>query len=410
MKRAPVGRGFAIAVLCALVLSPGAAQAQESEARESSAQSGRAETDVGAIYARLRPSFVVIRCLGERFGTAFAFGRRGRLATARHVVDCPRGLAAELADGTQVDVRVIAMGDEHDLALLEIEGPRAELVPPLEPRRDPLPMGADVMSVGFPVGPEADGPHDFAVTRGVLALRTSSRLVHDALISPGSSGGPVLDEEGRVVGMSVAVPRGSSVALAVPVAELSRLHRETRADADDPRSIFELGLDAGIDYAFADVYPFHFLGLDVALHAAAFDQLIATLRGIALVRFPRTLEDGGVLIEGTRFAGELDLGYRLRIDRFPLIFELAGGISLGNDHVSEARQELMLVDPSCDPARERCEVRIFGVRTDHNDLLVRPLLTLRVRLGPLSVAYTALFDVERVAASAHRFSLRVGIF
>lgn len=394
-----MGRLAAVLIACALSCSTAHAQDASTEA-----------IDVGALYERLRPSFVVIRCMGERYGTAFGFGQRGRVATARHVVDCPRSLAAELADGSIVPVRVVAMSDAHDLALLELVGPRARVVPPLEAGTGELPIGADVMSVGFPIGPEADGPHELAVTRGVLAQRTPDRLVHDALISPGSSGGPVIDREGRVIGVSVAVPRGSSVALAVPAEHLVALHRDTPRDAGDPRDPFDFGLDVGVMYAFADVHPFHFIGLEVGLSASVFDQIVATLRGVALIRFPQTLEEGGVLIEGTRFAGELDLGYRLRIDRFPLVFELAGGISIGNDRVSEARQELMLVDPSCDPATERCAIRLFGVRTERDDLLARPLVTLRVSLGPLTLSYAALFDVERVEATAHRFTLRLGIF
>lgn len=393
--------GRLAAVLIASALSCSTARAQDAPVEE---------MDVGAIYERLRPSFVVIRCMGERYGTGFGFGLRGRVATARHVVDCPRALAAELADGTIVPVRVVAMSEAHDLALLEITGPRATVVPPIEPADDEPRIGADVMSVGFPVGPEGDGPHELAVTRGIVGQRTESRLVHDALISPGSSGGPVLDREGRVIGVSVAVPRGSSVALAVPVEHLSELHRETRRDAGDPRDPFDFVLDVGIIYAFTDAHPFHFTGVEVGLSTVAYDQVVATLRGVALIRFPQTLEEGGVLIEGSRFAGELDLGYRLRLDRFPLVFELAAGFSMGNDRVSEARQELMLVDPSCDPALERCAIRIFGVRTERDHLLARPLVALRVSLGPLTLSYTALFDVERIVATEHRFTLRLGIF
>lgn len=395
---------IASAALIACALSCGLARAQEPTPH------AEPDIDVGALYARLRPSFVVIRCMGERFGTGFGFGLRGRVATARHVVDCPRSLAAELADGSLVAVRVVAMSDTHDLALLELVGPRARLVPPLEVSTTEAAVGDDVMSVGFPVGPEGDGPHDLAVTRGVLAQRTGDRVIHDALISPGSSGGPVLDREGHVIAVSVAVPSGSSVALAVPIELLRELHRETPRDAGDPRDVFDFGLDVGVLYAFADVHPFHFIGLEVGLSASVFDQIVATLRGVALIRFPQTLEEGGVLIEGTRFAGEVDFGYRLRIDRFPLVFELAAGLSIGNERVSEARQELMLVDPSCDPAIERCAIRLFGVRTERDELLARPLLTLRVTLGPLTLAYAALFDVERVEATEHRFTLRLGIF
>ncbi len=366
--------------------------------------------DVDALYRTLRPSFVVVRCMGERFGTGFGIGRAGRIATARHVVACARGLAVELRDGTLLEVRVAAMASEHDVALLEIIGPRAAEVPPLPVREEPAVIGEEVISVGFPVGPEENGPHELAVSRGIVGQRTDDRIVHDALISPGSSGGPLLDGEGRAIGLSFAVPRGSAMALAVPISHLSRLHRVTPENASDPRDPFRFGFDVGLLYEVEDVVPFHFAGIILSLWASAFDQFVATLNAVALGRFPRTLEDGGVLVEGNRFAGELDLGYRLRIDNFPLVFELAGGISIASDHVDRTRYELSVDDPTCDPSATRCPVSLFGVRTGDTSVLARPLLTLRISLGPVMVAYTALFDVERIEATAHRVTLRVGIF
>lgn len=366
------------------------------------------DIDVGRLYRELRSSFVVIRCSGERYGTGFGFGRVGRVATARHVVDCPRNLAAELEDGTVASVRVVAVSEEHDLALLELEGGAATRVPPLIASEETPPIGEQVVSVGFPVGPETDGPHELAVTRGIVAQRTANRIVHDALVSPGSSGGPVLDRGGRVVGVTFAVPRGSSVALAVPVDALLELSRTTAREAGDPRSPLRFAFDVGLDYEVADVQPFHFAGAELALSMSILDQAIVTLRAIALLRLPRT--DDGVRREGARFAAELDAGYRLRLDGFPVLFELAGGLSMGNDHVDLVRQELMLEDPSCDPATGPCAVRIVEVGTGEDHLLARPLLTLRATLGPLTLAYTVLFDVERVEATAHRVTLRLGLF
>lgn len=377
---------------------------ERGEAREETAP----RIDVGRLYRELRSSFVVIRCSGERYGTGFGFGRVGRVATARHVVDCPRGLAAELSDGTLAGVRVVAVSEEHDLALLELEGRAATRVPPLVASDEVPPVGADVMSVGFPVGPETDGPHELAVTHGIVAQRTANRMVHDALVSPGSSGGPVLDRRGRVVGLTFAVPRGSSVALAVPVDALVELSRATAREAGDPRSPLRFAFDVGLDYEVAGVQPFHFAGAELALSMSVIDQIIVTLRAIALLRLPRT--DDGVRREGARFAAELDAGYRLRVEGFPVLFELAGGLSMGNDHVDLVRQELMLEDPRCDPATSSCAVRIVETSTGEDHLLARPLLTLRATLGPLTLAYTVLFDVERIEATAHRVTLRLGLF
>ncbi len=384
--------------------------AQEAEAPVApSAPIQEGAIDAGRLYRELRASFVVIRCMGERYGSGFGFGRVGRIATARHVVDCARNLVVELADGTIVAARVVAIAEQHDLALIEIDGDASTRVPPLVAREEPPEVGEPVMSVGFPVGPETNGPHELAVTTGIVAQRTENRIVHSALVSPGSSGGPVLDREGRVIGVSYAVPRGSAVALAEPVAPLVDLSAETPEAAGDVRDALRFAFDFGLAYELAGGQPFHFLGALLSLSMSVFDQLVATLRVVGLARFPATVP-AGTRLEGARFAAELDAGYRLRIDGFPLHFELAGGISIGNDHVVEVRQELMLDDPTCDPATEPCGVTITERSTTRDDVLARPLLTLRISLGLLTAAYTVLFDVEHIESTAHRVSLHIELF
>ena len=58
----------------------------------------------------------------------------------------------------------------------------------------------------------------------------------------------------------------------------------------------------------------------------------------------------------------------------------------------------------------RCDVRTFAVQREIDQVLSRPLATLRVMYGPLTLEYTVLFDVEHVEQTAHRVTLRLGIF
>jgi hypothetical protein len=362
--------------------------------------------ETGAVYARLRPSFVVLRCMGQRYGTGFGFGRPGRVATAAHVVQCPREITAELADGTLIGARVVAMGD-LDIALLELVGPRAAEVLPLEVRDEPLPVGAEVIAVGFPIGPDEDGPNDHTISRGILGQRTRGRLIHDAAISPGSSGGPVLDHEGRVVGLDYAIPGGGGqVALAVPIEHVLALHRSTPANTGDPRDPFEIGVELGLDYAGTDDFTSHLLGAEIAGWVSAFDQIVGTARVLILGRFASVVEDG-TISSGLRWAAEVDLAYRLRLDWLPFAFELAGGFSLGFDTLTTTTDEIMLEDPSCDPATQRCAIRRFSTTTTTDRWLPRPLLAIRISLSPFIIGYSAVFDVDEVARAEHRFTLRI---
>jgi polysaccharide biosynthesis/export protein len=54
------------------------------------------------------------------------------------------------------------------------------------------------------------------------------------------------------------------------------------------------------------------------------------------------------------------------------------------------------------------ELLLHGNARD--DVLTRPLLTLRVAWGPVTLAYTVLFDIQRIEWTAHRVTLRVGLF
>ncbi len=109
-----------------------------------------------------------------------------------------------LKDGTELVARLVETSDEQDLALLKLEGYRTPFL-----RLDattPLSQGARVFAIGNPLGMQA------AVSSGVVTQIAPEHLYTDAQILPGSSGGPLILENGAVIGISVArrVAAGSS--------------------------------------------------------------------------------------------------------------------------------------------------------------------------------------------------------
>jgi hypothetical protein len=134
-------------------------------------------------------------------GTAFAVGDGTLLVTARHVVEGARSVRVRLShyDDDAVEVLEVAAVDAaHDLALLKLAAP----LPPLVVSPDPAPpAGSPVLAIGNPHG------LGVAFTDGIVSrvhddLDGIVVVQHSAPISPGNSGGPLLDAQGRVIGVN----------------------------------------------------------------------------------------------------------------------------------------------------------------------------------------------------------------
>ena len=132
-------------------------------------------------------------------GTGFVIARDGLIATNAHVVaGCAR---LSLADGTPL--AVLAIDPRRDLALLRA----TRDFPVALPLRaeTPAELGESVLILGYPFGQTLGT--GLTVTNGIVTGMTGlggdrRRFQTNAAIQPGSSGGPVLDEQGRVIGIA----------------------------------------------------------------------------------------------------------------------------------------------------------------------------------------------------------------
>ena len=157
----------------------------------------------------------------ERIGTAVVIAE-DRLLTAAHVIDAAAGTPANLiiAD-TMVSFEVIAIDRRRDLALLAAELPDG-VSAIVWGDGDALARGQDVIALGFPIGLTS-----VSLTKGVVSsplqpYQGATFVQTDAAINPGNSGGPLVDEQGRMVGISVAKIAQvdvDAVGFAVPVAD-----------------------------------------------------------------------------------------------------------------------------------------------------------------------------------------------
>jgi serine protease Do len=154
---------------------------------------------------------------GESLGSGFVV-EEGLVITNQHVVANATEILVTDYRGNVFQAQVVGADANIDLALLRVDGLTA---PPVElGSAVGLRVGEDVFAVGNPLG------HGHTVTRGILSARSrelgrdsfDAFLQTDAAINPGSSGGPLFDADGKVIGVNTAVDgRGESLGFAMPV-------------------------------------------------------------------------------------------------------------------------------------------------------------------------------------------------
>lgn len=154
-------------------------------------------------------------------GSGF-FVRPNVVATNLHVVrGTTRGTARIVGSSQRLSISgIVALDSVADLALLQVSGATAPALSLGDSRG--LAVGDVVYAVGNPEGLE--GTFSQGIVSGIRRIRSDTLLQITAPISPGSSGGPILDSSGAVVGVAVATfTEGQNLNFAVPSAALSLL-------------------------------------------------------------------------------------------------------------------------------------------------------------------------------------------
>lgn len=135
-------------------------------------------------------------------GTGFAIGNAFTIATAHHVIQGAQHISLTCGNGAETRATIAAVDQPNDLAILKIEHPSANYLE-LAPERS-LRVGQKVFTLGFPV-PDVLGT-SVKYTEGVVSslsgLRDAASILQITVpVQPGNSGGPLIDEQGRVVGV-----------------------------------------------------------------------------------------------------------------------------------------------------------------------------------------------------------------
>ncbi len=161
-------------------------------------------------------------------GSGFIISEEGLVLTNHHVVEKSRGVEVFLSDGRNFKGSVVATDKFSDLALIRIE---ASNLKPLElGDSESLKVGQLVFAIGSPLGIWGEP----TVTMGVVSAKNRSiktkygiiegLIQTDAAVNPGNSGGPLVDLEGKAVGVvSAMLPYARGIGFAIPISYVKKM-------------------------------------------------------------------------------------------------------------------------------------------------------------------------------------------
>jgi serine protease Do len=164
-------------------------------------------------------------------GTGILVDERGYIVTNYHVVAGVESLRATLADSSSYTARVISYDKKHDLAIIKVDASKPLTVLPLGTSSD-LMLGETVFAIGNAFG------YPDTITQGLVSALHRDVEVNekqgyknliqtDASINPGNSGGPLINLDGEVIGINVAIRAGAQrIGFAIPMDDARKIIAE----------------------------------------------------------------------------------------------------------------------------------------------------------------------------------------
>ncbi|MBN2163729.1 MAG: trypsin-like peptidase domain-containing protein [Pontiellaceae bacterium] len=157
-------------------------------------------------------------------GSGVIIDERGYIMTSYHVIQDAQWIEIVLQDGTKLSVTEVGHDEATDLAVLKIEGVENQIFPAVQfGDSDALRVGEMVIAIGSPFSLQSTATvgHVSQKGRRIEVLPYEDFIQTDVAINEGNSGGPLIDVDGRLVGINAAIlseaqEKGIGIAFAVP--------------------------------------------------------------------------------------------------------------------------------------------------------------------------------------------------
>jgi putative serine protease PepD len=227
---------LSVAIVASVLVAGGAFDRTNAGAQPSAtatAATASTPTDVSDIYRSVSPGVVFIASTtaqGQGSGSGWVYSSDGTIVTNDHVVEGARSVSVRFTEnGDPIDAEVVGTDPSSDIAVLKIDPSEVEGgVKPLQlADSGQIEPGQPAIAIGSPFGLQG------TVTSGIVSalgreiqapngFTISGVIQTDAAINPGNSGGPLLDAQGRVIGINSQIATNgananSGVGFAVPI-------------------------------------------------------------------------------------------------------------------------------------------------------------------------------------------------
>ncbi len=161
-------------------------------------------------------------------GTGVLIDPRGYILTNQHVVDKVQGIEVHLSDGTALTARVVQQDESMDLAVLKVDAGKP-LPAVAIGTSSTLEEGDQVIAIGNAFGYENTVSVGYVSSVGRNVTLSDEQVYRnliqtDAAINPGNSGGPLVNLDGELIGINVAVRAGAQgIGFALPIDDVKRV-------------------------------------------------------------------------------------------------------------------------------------------------------------------------------------------
>ncbi len=235
--------------------------------------------------------------VAEGTGSGFVYDDKGHILTNNHVVSGAERIVVTFHDGETAPAKVVGTDPKADVAVIQVETTSYPALPRGDSEK--LKVGEWVIAVGSPFGLEQTVTSGIisATERGNLGIigedgSYENFLQTDAAINPGNSGGPLIDMNGRVVGINTAIATGNrtnaGVGFAIPIDMAGVLADKLIKDGKVNR------MRVGLKLAMQPLTPTlaRKLGVGKDVHGVVVDEVVADSPGAKA-----GIQPGDVIVE-----------------------------------------------------------------------------------------------------------------